>query len=101
MNHTPLRHVAYLDGWRGLAIIAVLIAHFGPKSTAWMGALGVQLFFVLSGYLMGGLLFIKNVPLTDFFARRFSRVVPTFLLFILTMALYAGTLQPRPYGDAD
>jgi peptidoglycan/LPS O-acetylase OafA/YrhL len=95
-NNSP--HLAFLDGWRGLAIVVVLVAHFQSNTLAWMGNLGVQLFFVLSGYLMGGLLFIKEVPLKDFFARRFTRVFPTFFVFIAAMAIYAMTLQPKLYA---
>lgn len=94
---TSSRHIAYLDGWRGLAILAVLAAHFGPYAALWMGPFGVQLFFVLSGYLMGGLLFVKEVSIRDFFIRRASRVLPTFLLFIAAMAIYASWLQPSVY----
>jgi len=76
------KNIAYLDGWRGLAIISVLVAHFsGPSSVAWMGGFGVALFFALSGFLMGRLLFIKRVALADFFARRFNRIIPTFFSF--------------------
>lgn len=95
-NNTP--HLAYLDGWRGLAIVVVLFAHFQQDIFKWAGNFGVQLFFVLSGYLMGGLLFIKEVPLKDFFARRFSRVLPTFVVFVILMAVYAATLQSKAYA---
>lgn len=82
--------IPYLDGWRGLAILAVLAAHFGPRPIVDpLGQIGVQMFFALSGYLIGQLLFIKNVGLPDFFFRRFSRIVPTFVLFIAAMYLYA------------
>jgi peptidoglycan/LPS O-acetylase OafA/YrhL len=97
MNSSTSPHLAYLDGWRGLAIVVVLFAHFQHEYFKWAGNLGVQLFFVLSGYLMGGLLFIKEVPLRDFFARRFSRILPTFLVFVTLMAIYAATLQKKPY----
>lgn len=90
------KNIPYLDGWRGLAIISVLISHFALLPVDWMGQFGVQLFFVLSGYLMGGLLFIRNVNLPDFFARRFSRVFPTLWVFVGAMVIYAG-LQPKPY----
>lgn len=90
--------IPYLDGWRGLAIIGVLIGHFFLRPRfSWMGNFGVQLFFALSGYLMAHLLFIKNVGMADFFARRLSRVVPTFALFVATMYLYAATLQSTIY----
>lgn len=80
-----------------MAIVAVLFAHFA-EPLEWIGNFGVQLFFVLSGYLMGGLLFIKEVPFKDFFARRFSRVLPAFFLFIGVMAVYAALFQPEPYA---
>ncbi|NHZ40077.1 acyltransferase family protein [Massilia aquatica] len=92
---SPTRHIPYLDGWRGLAIIAVLISHFkSTQELSWLGEFGVQLFFVLSGFLMGNLLFIKKVPLKDFFVRRVSRVFPTFWLFVIAMAVYAAFVQP-------
>jgi peptidoglycan/LPS O-acetylase OafA/YrhL len=92
------RTIPYLDGWRGLAIVLVLYSHFVWPGNGWAGGLGVTTFFVLSGLLMSELLFIKRVRLTDFFARRFSRVVPLFWLFVVAMTVYAATLQ-RPRYD--
>jgi peptidoglycan/LPS O-acetylase OafA/YrhL len=97
MQNIPDSKVPYLDGWRGLAILGVLAAHFGPKSFAGLGNFGVLLFFVLSGFFMSQLLFIRQVDLPTFFVRRFSRVLPTFWLFTCTMALYALAWQPVPY----
>jgi peptidoglycan/LPS O-acetylase OafA/YrhL len=83
-------NLPYLDGWRGLAIIAVLVSHFGIHYyRTWMGTVGVQLFFVLSGYLMANLLFIKEVRLPSFFMRRLSRILPTLFVFVPAMAVYA------------
>ena len=79
MSHSP-NNVPYLDGWRGLAIVLVLQSHFGLGGG---GRLGVALFFALSGYLMGELLFVKNVPLGRFFKRRFSRIMPTYWLYVV------------------
>ena len=90
--------IPYLDGWRGLAIIAVLVCHFGPRpAVGWIGDYGVQMFFVLSGFLMGQLLFVKKVALPEFFFRRFSRVFPAFFLFIGTMFIYARFFQAQSY----
>jgi peptidoglycan/LPS O-acetylase OafA/YrhL len=73
----------YLDGWRGLAILGVLVSHFSNvPGVHWLGTFGVELFFVLSGFLMSRILFIERMPLGEFFLRRFSRVVPTFVLFV-------------------
>lgn len=75
----------YLDGWRGLAILLVLIAHFWHVRHPTIGRLGVDLFFVLSGLLMSQILFEKRMPIGKFYRRRISRILPVFLLFVLTV----------------
>jgi peptidoglycan/LPS O-acetylase OafA/YrhL len=82
----------YLDGWRGLSIALVLIGHFLPVPGINLALLGVEFFFVLSGRLMAEILFIENYPLKAFFKRRFSRIYPALLVFVLAgMVLFAGT----------
>ncbi|TIU24619.1 MAG: acyltransferase, partial [Mesorhizobium sp.] len=76
--------LAYLDGWRGLSIALVLIGHFFPVPGINLGVLGVEFFFVLSGRLMGEILFIERFPLKKFFKRRFSRIYPALLVFVAT-----------------
>jgi peptidoglycan/LPS O-acetylase OafA/YrhL len=78
--------IGYLDGWRGLAIIAVLIGHFG-KVEPELGSYGVELFFVLSGRLMSQILFEKRLPLPTFFRRRFSRIYPALLVLVIGLSL--------------
>lgn len=75
----------YLDGWRGLAILLVLVAHFWDVHTPTLGRMGVDLFFVLSGLLMSHILFEKRMPIGKFYRRRISRILPVFLLFVLTV----------------
>lgn len=89
------KNIPHLDGWRGAAILCVLLAHFLKLEA--LGGLGVQMFFVLSGLLMGQLLFIKQVGLQTFFFRRFSRVLPTFWLFTAAMVMYASYFQRDSY----
>jgi peptidoglycan/LPS O-acetylase OafA/YrhL len=76
--------ILYLDGWRGIAIITVLIGHFIP-SLYLAGSLGVELFFVLSGRLMASILFEEKYPLKDFFVRRFSRIFPALAFYCLVV----------------
>ncbi|WP_372659977.1 acyltransferase family protein [Hydrogenophaga sp.] len=93
-------HLDHLDGWRGLAIVCLLIGHFFPVPGINLGAVGVNLFFVLSGLLMGGLLFVRKTPLPLFYKRRLSRILPAHLVFIgSTLLVYAWL--GRDIGWAD
>ena len=76
------QHFDYLDGWRGLAIGFLLLGHFSPVRGLDLGTFGVNLFFVLSGLLMAGLLFIQKTPIDVFYKRRISRIVPALFFFL-------------------
>ena len=97
------RHVPSLDGLRGMAVLAVMASHLfrGTTSGTWFqpigltlgfGANGVDLFFVLSGFLITGILFdsISDTGyFRKFYARRTLRIFPLyygvlFVLFLLT-----------------
>lgn len=91
--------VRVLDGFRGLAIVLVLVGHFLPLPGINLGRLGVELFFVLSGRLMAEILFERGARLGPFFQRRFARVYPTLLVFSTTLWL-AATLARQPAPTA-
>jgi peptidoglycan/LPS O-acetylase OafA/YrhL len=80
-----LGYVPALDGLRGVAIAAVILRHFfGIEG----GFYGVDLFFVLSGFLITTLLLEEHaargrVSLGAFYARRARRLVPALLTFLL------------------
>lgn len=93
--HQQSSTIPYLDGWRGLAIVLVLYAHFFLSAG---GELGVAMFFVLSGFLVSGLLFARETPLATFFWRRATRILPTFWLYLAVMAWYTAALQPAPHA---
>ena len=88
-RHGPseLTRIAYLDGWRGMAILLVLVSHFLQLKAVDVGRLGVDIFFVLSGMLMANILFIKRVDLATFYKRRFSRIFPAFFVFVTSISL--------------
>ena len=71
------------DGWRGLAILLVLVGHFTFSKWVWEERMGVDVFFVLSGMLMSNILFVDRMPLKDFYIRRFSRIIPGLVVFLL------------------
>ena len=85
-----------LDALRAFAVIAVAFSHWFPKSLhlglPW-GSGGVQLFFVLSGFLITGILLRcreYNSPskaLKGFYARRFLRIFPLFYMTLLILAI--------------
>lgn len=74
--------IAVWDGWRGIAILMVLIGHFSFSSWIWEERFGVDVFFVLSGMLMSNILFVERMHLRDFYIRRFSRVIPALVIFL-------------------
>ncbi len=84
-----INHLDCLDGWRGLAIVLLLVGHFFPVPGINFGSVGVNLFFSLSGYLMGQLLFVKKIPISVFYKRRISRIIPAHVFFILSISIFA------------
>ena len=82
---TKQARLAYLDGWRGVAVAAVIVGHYFPLPGINADRLGVELFFVLSGRLMADILFCQKVALPTFFKRRISRVWPALFVFVFAM----------------
>jgi peptidoglycan/LPS O-acetylase OafA/YrhL len=80
-----------LDGIRGVAVAAVVAFHLGIRQIRG-GLLGVDVFFVLSGYLITGLVLNEwrvtgDVSLVRFWARRARRLLPALLLVLVVVAL--------------
>ena len=87
-----------LDGVRALAVLAVLAFH---ESLPWIpgGFLGVDVFFVLSGYLITDLLAARfgrdgNIGLASFYQRRARRLLPALALMLLTVTAAVSVLEP-------
>lgn len=99
-EHRQGRYAA-LDGVRGIAILAVLAFHTDGQ---WLsgGFLGVDIFFVLSGYLMVGILLNPasgglSMPMRSFWLRRARRLAPallTVVLVVVLMQLFVLTQRP-------
>jgi peptidoglycan/LPS O-acetylase OafA/YrhL len=90
-----MKHVPALDGLRAIAAIVVIVHHTqGPElAKANLGGLGVWLFFVLSGFLITGILLDARekagllANLGIFYARRSLRIFPLYYLVLLAVAL--------------
>ncbi len=94
-------HRPWLDGVRGVAVLLVVCSHLGRPSLTGLGALGVAVFFALSGYLITGLLLDEHaregrIRLTDFVVRRAARLLPALLLMVVVCdALYVAAGRPE------
>jgi len=94
MPDTPLQQphsrIASLDGLRGIAILLVFCWHFLPHTIFFPGWAGVDLFFVLSGYLITGrLLATKGKPhyLSHFYRNRALRIFPAYYALVIAFLL--------------
>ncbi len=114
-SSSPVRarqeRVPELDGLRGAAIFMVVVFHYLEQQgtvagggltpilqrLVLMGWSGVDLFFVLSGFLIGGILVdARNSPtyFKTFYTRRFFRIIPIYYLWILAYLVLVGVAGP-------
>jgi exopolysaccharide production protein ExoZ len=121
MNHSFARHFELrrgqvdtpshaMEGLRGLAVTLVFLVHYVTLTTPWvtrngltdqwaqcihrLGNAGVDLFFVLSGYLIYRTLMTRSQPYIGFMRRRIRRIYPAFLVVFavhLALALSMGS----------
>lgn len=92
------RYIPALDGLRALAVIAVVIYHMNATALQ-SGLLGVTIFFVLSGYLITGLLIrewstTKKINLPQFWLRRVRRLFPAIVFVLLGTIVLTGVFAP-------
>jgi peptidoglycan/LPS O-acetylase OafA/YrhL len=93
-SHRSLVYRPDIDGLRAIAVAAVLAFHAFPE---WLpgGFLGVDVFFVISGYLIGGIVFkevaLGTFTLKSFYRRRIVRLFPA-LATVLVACLLLGSI---------
>jgi peptidoglycan/LPS O-acetylase OafA/YrhL len=103
-----IRYIPAIDGLRAVAVIAVMLYHLGFK---WIpgGFLGVDLFFVISGYVITRLLLDSiqrsgGLDLRAFYVARIRRLLPPLVFMIMTTTVVVGLWAPdtmrRFLGDA-
>jgi peptidoglycan/LPS O-acetylase OafA/YrhL len=88
-------YIRGIDGLRGLAILLVLMHHFGLFPPGWAG---VDIFFVISGFLITRiLLWTKNSPhyFAHFYARRALRILPLYYFSILLFFFVVFPIEAR------
>jgi peptidoglycan/LPS O-acetylase OafA/YrhL len=102
------RRIVALDGLRGFMTILVIVSHYfgevqnGLRATM-LGWLAVDMFFVLSGYLIGRLILERKERanfFTVFYVRRFCRTIPPYLITIFVLFVLLALIK-QPWIDAD
>jgi peptidoglycan/LPS O-acetylase OafA/YrhL len=103
-RHPTLRYLPGLDGLRAISVLAVMIFHhyflFGADE-GWMpgGFMGVEVFFVVSGYLITSLLLAERrdhgrLDLKRFWFRRGRRLMPALWLLLIVVVAYSLAFLP-------
>ena len=99
-----MSNIAYrpeIDGLRAVAVLSVIIFHAGVESMSG-GFIGVDVFFVISGFLITRIV-LKSIDnqsfsFSDFYARRLKRLLPAAIaLIVITIAFGAFILSPNRY----
>lgn len=85
------RYVPFLDGFRGYAILLVIIGHF-YRDIIKIAQFGVTLFFFVSGFLITKLLIyeydkVNTIHLKEFYLRRFFRLYPALIFMLLVSVI--------------
>ena len=93
-----IQYIPAIDGLRAIAVIAVMLYHLG---VSWIpgGFLGVDLFFVISGYVITRLLLDSiqqrgGLDLRDFYLARIRRLLPPLVFMIVTTSIFVGLWAP-------
>ncbi len=94
-----IRHIPAIDGLRAVAVIAVMLYHLG---FSWIpgGFLGVDLFFVISGYVITRLLLDSiqrsgGLDLRGFYLARIRRLLPALVFMVFSTALFISVWAPE------
>ena len=85
-----------IDGLRSIAVIAVILFH-SKFSTFSHGFFGVDIFFVISGYLISKILIENKFDFKNFYERRVRRIVPNYFFILFVSSIIIFQLNPDIY----
>lgn len=92
---SSIKYRAEIDGLRAIAVISVIIYHLNEN---WLpgGFLGVDIFFVISGFLITGIIINEmkenRFSFKDFYTRRIKRIYPAFITVMAIVSFFASAL---------
>lgn len=100
---SPTAYRPDVDGLRAIAVLSVIGYHAFPR-TVTGGFTGVDIFFVISGFLISGLIYQDlqrtRFTFTRFYARRFRRIFPALIVVLAACLVYGGfALAPDEYRE--
>ncbi len=104
---SPIAYRGDIDGLRAIAVLAVVLYHFGLPLSG--GFVGVDIFFVISGFLIGGILWREydgtgRISLKNFYIRRLRRLAPAFFAMLAGTAVFGWLIllpfEYREFGKA-
>jgi peptidoglycan/LPS O-acetylase OafA/YrhL len=104
---TAKKRIPELDGLRGIAALAVVIAHYVGEVPHGIAALmigwyGVDFFFVLSGFLMGSIILNHHTEpgfLKSFYLRRAARIIPIYFVVVCATIWLAALVRSNTWAD--
>ena len=104
VDFQDVKYIPGLDGFRAIAVLLVLVAHFGFDRIV-PGGLGVTIFFFISGFLITSLLISErnrfgSISIRNFYIRRFLRLFPELVGLIVVAGFYRALLgHPLGLGE--
>ncbi len=103
MSRSPAVHIPAIDGLRALAVLAVIVFHIDAE---WLrgGFTGVDMFFVISGFVISQALASRSTQplgalLLDFYRRRVLRLLPALLLMLMATFVMSALFIPRAWRN--
>ena len=87
------KYIKQIDGLRGISIISVVLYHFFPETFVG-GFIGVDIFFVISGFVISKILIEefnlnKTISIKNFYVKRIKRIFPAFFLVIFASTIFS------------
>lgn len=103
--HYPGRYIPGIDGLRAIAVLSVILFHLNASLLPG-GFVGVDVFFVISGYVISRSLAKSNAPsfhvfVLDFYKRRVLRIFPALVVCLLLTSLFAKLFIPDGFWLSD